>query len=167
MLEGDLRDPDDPGGSKCGEMQGLARVVRDAIEVEAKDALERDRATLELTHESDEQVVRLKPRNVAAASLEVNIDTERLVTCFAGRDGGGLPLEIYSSAPADIAAGVRGLARAVIAGQYSERVRDTDTKSKIVAEWPEDGKRRRARYNVLRNPRPDDPNWRTVVHEPY
>jgi hypothetical protein len=142
----------------------LARFVREALATEAEGPLEEDRAVLAIDDNGDEAVVRLVPRNEAAASLEVFVETGRQVTCCVG--GEGLPYEIFSRSPNEIVAEVRGLAREVVAGRYSERVKEDD-KTRIVANWRDGDKLRQPRYNVFRAPASDDPDWHEVTYEAY
>lgn len=146
-------------------MKRLAELIYESIRAEVSDALGAARATVEVIQEGDESAVILRPHNAAAASLRVALDTYRQVTCFVGDEG--LPYEIVSPDSNQIVAEIKELARAVIEGQYSERVHEGNEKSKSVASWVANGRRREARYNVLRAPKPGDPNWHLITYEPY
>lgn len=110
-------------------------------------------------------MIKLEPREQFAAPLDISIDSEHLVTCFPGRSG--MTYEVFSKEVQEIEDSVRGLAKAVIQGRYSERVNDTGKQTKIVAEWFEGDARITPHNNVLRSPRLGAKDWRTITYAPY
>lgn len=143
----------------------LSNIVEAAIRGEVAPFLMEGRAKLEVVELGDSPLISLEPVQDGAAPLEVSIDTEHLVTCFPGRCG--MSYEIFSKDPREIEGYVCGLTKAVIAGSYSERVNDAGAKTRIIAQWQEGGKVAAPRINVIRTPRPNAKDWRTVKYLPY
>lgn len=75
--------------------------------------------------------------------------------------------EVFSKNIAEIEVEIRGLAKAVVKGSYSERVNDSGRRTKIVARWQVGLVTEGASLNVLRPPRVDVRGWRTVTYRPY
>lgn len=151
--------------SDMGTRSELSDMVKAVIRGEAAPFLAEGRVKLKVAELGDSPLISLEPVRDGAAPLEVSIDTERLVTCFPGRSG--MSYEVFSKDPREIEGYVCGLTKAVIAGGYSERVNDAGTKTRIVAEWREGGKVAAPRINVIRTPRPNAKDWRTVKYLPY
>jgi hypothetical protein len=143
----------------------LSDIIEAAIRGKAAPFLAEGRAKLEVVELGDSPLISLEPMRGGAAPLEVSIDTEYLVTCFPGRCG--MSYEVFSKDSREIEGYVCGLTKAVIAGGYSERVNDAGAKTKIVARWQEGGKVAAPRINVIRIPRRNAKDWRTVKYLPY
>jgi hypothetical protein len=144
----------------------LAELVHATVETEADEALGAERAMLiDGEIEAGWLIVTLKPANILSGGLEISIDSPFQVTCVPGSNG--MSFEIFSKASLDIQKRVRSLVRALVAGEYQERVNDEGSRLQVVAEWDEDGYRIRSRHNVIRIPQKDAAGWRAVTYDPY
>lgn len=147
------------------DLQRLPHTVYAAVEDEARSVLNGGRATLKRSTINGDSLIVLEPQEPLAAPLEVSIDTKHLATCFPGRNG--MTYEVFSKNIAEIEVEIRGLAKAVVKGSYSERVNDSGRRTKIVARWQVGLVTEGASLNVLRPPRVDVRGWRTVTYRPY
>jgi len=142
----------------------LIDLIRDVMESEARSPLRVGRAHIEVA-ESD-SYVELKPtKQDWAAPLGISIDSEALITCFPGKVG--LSYEIFDKDKAGIVREVRILVKAVVNGEYRERINDVGGKRRIVAQWPDKSKILSAGLNVFRLPKNGAPGWRTISYQRY
>ena len=107
--------------------------------------------------------LRLEPMKLGAAPLEIHFDSDLLLVCSPGRNN--MVVEFFSEDPEEIKRGVRALAAAVVAGTYSERLKEGTTD--VEAEWPGAEGVQRATRTVIAVPGTADNPWREVIYEPY
>lgn len=143
----------------------LERIVVTILKDVAGELLANGRAKLASSSMGDCPLILLDPANPAAAPLRVAIEFPDQVTCFPGRNW--MPYEVFQKDEGKMRDDVRGLAEAVVRGDYSEVVNDTGERTKIVASWSEGRRQVSPHYNVLRTPRPGAKGWRTARYEAY
>lgn len=140
----------------------LVREVRKVLEEEARESLAAGWA--ELRSEDDvEPSLHLEPMKMVAAPLEIHFDSEELLLCTPGRHG--MICEFFTEECDDLPGAVRALAAAVVAGEYSERLKEGSVQ--IEATWPGPEGPEVVRHNVLEMPGSEKKGWRSVSYEPF
>ena len=145
-------------------MTSLAVEIREILEAEAREAL--DAGWAEVREEEAEMVgltLHLEPLKPEAAPLEVYFDSDQLLVCSPGRKE--MTCDFYAEDPEEMKRQVRALCAAVVAGSYSERVREGTTE--VVAEWPGPEGKEEATRTLLAVKLPGTNEWREVSYEPY
>ena len=140
----------------------LVREVQKVLEEEARESLAAGWAELRSEHDV-EPSLHLEPMKMAAAPLEIHFDSEELLLCTPGRNG--MICEFFTDDCDDLPGAVRGLAAAVLAGTYSERLKEGSVQ--IEASWPGADGPQVMRHNVLEVPGAEDKGWRSVSYEPF
>jgi hypothetical protein len=108
----------------------------------------------------------VEPANQLAAKLIVQLDDERQVTVYPGRNW--LCVEFYSKDAATLEHDVRELASACRSGLYAERVRKRGEMRQGEGRWRTPTGEHRAQLNILfARPRPGRKGWSHVTYEPY
>ncbi len=144
----------------------VGRTLYQSLATEAAQVIATDRATLDVDTRHQDYVIRLVPRNRLAAPLDICLDSSYQVTCVPGRSD--MTIEIFSKDAGELAAEVQFMARAVIAGRYSELVSDTGRRSRVVSEWTDGAATtRHAQLNTFRKPKHGDPGWKSVTYQSY
>ncbi|HMI81997.1 MAG TPA: hypothetical protein VK480_09450 [Solirubrobacterales bacterium] len=140
----------------------LVREIRAILQEAARESLSAGWA--ELRSEFDvEPALFLEPMRLEAAPLVVHFDSEDMLLCSPGRSG--MMCEFFTEEGDDLHASVRGLATAVVAGNYSERVRLGSVA--IEAKWLAEEREVTMLHNVLEVPGSTDKGWRSVSYEPF
>lgn len=140
----------------------LVREIQAVLEEAARESLAAGWA--ELRSEFDvEPALFLEPMKMEAAPLQIHFDSEDMLLCTPGRSG--MICEFFTEEGDDLHACVRGLSTAVVAGTYSERLKEGSVA--IEAKWPEPDKEVVMLHNVLEVPGSKDKGWRSVSYEPF
>ncbi|MFL5897442.1 MAG: hypothetical protein ACJ76D_03130 [Solirubrobacterales bacterium] len=137
--------------------------IHELMEVEARAALEAGWAEVRTVENVTGPTLHLEPVKLAAAPLEIYFDSDQLLVCSPGRSN--MVVEFFSEDPEEIKHQVKALTAAVVAGTYSERLRDGTTQ--IEARWPGAEGPRRAMRTVIAVPGTENHPWRELAYEPY
>jgi hypothetical protein len=144
-------------------MSELTHEICELLEEEAREALNSGWAEVRMDENVTGITLHLESAKLAAAPLEIHFDSDELLVCSPGRNH--MVVEFFSDEPEEIKRQVRALAAAVIAGTYSERLKEGTTD--VEAQWPgADGMQRAAR-TVIAVPGAERKPWREVSYEPY
>jgi hypothetical protein len=144
-------------------MPNLEQETREILEAEAREAMAAGWAELRVVEVEIGLTLHLEPVKFEAAPLEIYFDSDQLVVCAPGRHD--MVCEFFSEDPAEIKKQVRALAAALVAGKYTERVKDGTTE--VAAEWPGPDGPQEASRTVLAVVGAERRPWRSVTYEPY
>jgi hypothetical protein len=144
-------------------MSDLAGEIHELLEAEARAALDSGWAEVQPIDNITGLTLHLEPAKLAAAPLEIHFDSDQLLVCSPGRHN--MVVEFFSEDPEEIKPQVKALAAAVVAGSYSERLREGTTD--IEARWPGANGPQRATRTVIAVPGAENKPWREVAYEPY
>jgi hypothetical protein len=144
-------------------MSELVREIQALLEEEARDAIAAGWAEVREDEEAVGPTLHLEPMKLEAAPLEIYFDSDQLVVCYPGRNS--MVVEFFSEDPEVIKPGVQALAAAVVAGNYSERLKQGTTD--VEAEWPGPEGVQRATRSVITVPGTKDNPWRSVSYDAY
>ncbi len=144
-------------------MPELVSEIKDLLEAEAREVLDAGWAEVRVGDETVGPTLHLEPMKIEASPLEVYFDSDQLVVCYPGRNS--MVVEFFSEDPEEIKPQVRTLAAAVVAGTYSERLKEGTTD--VEAEWPGPQGTQRATRTVIAVPGTEGNPWREIAYEPY
>lgn len=144
-------------------MSQLVSEIQGLLEAEARDAIAAGWAEVRAGEGPVGPTLHLEPMKLEAAPLEIYFDSDQLVICYPGRNS--MVVEFFSEDPGEIKPGVQALAAAVVAGSYSERLKQGTTD--VEAEWPGPEGTQRAARSVITVPGTKDNPWRGVSYEAY
>lgn len=144
-------------------MSELTDEICELLEAEAREALDSGWAEVRMDENVTGVTLHLESAKLAAAPLEIHFDSDQLLVCSPGRHN--MVVEFFSEDPEEIKRQVRALAAAVVAGKYSERLKEGTTE--VEAQWPGADGMQRATRTLIAVPGAESKPWREVSYEPY